>query len=78
MGAGGKRVLPCEAAVRQRVRRGIAAARDLAAGTIIAAADLGWVRPRAGLAPGSEDELIGRRLAVAVPRGAPILPEHCA
>lgn len=78
MGAGGKRVLPCEAAVRQRVRRGIAAARDLDAGTIIAAADLGWVRPRAGLAPGSEDELIGRRLAVAVPRGAPILPEHCA
>ena len=78
MGAGGKRVLPCEAAVRQRVRRGIAAARDLAAGPIIAAADLGWVRPRAGLAPGSEDELIGRRLAVAVPRGAPILPEHCA
>jgi N,N'-diacetyllegionaminate synthase len=78
LGSGGKRVLPCEAAVRERVRRGIAASRDLAPGTVVAASDLTWVRPRAGLAPGREAELIGRRLTVAIPRGAPILPEHCA
>jgi N,N'-diacetyllegionaminate synthase len=78
MGSGGKTVRPCEEAVRERVRRGVAASRDLAAGTVLDLADLTWVRPRAGLAPGQEDRLIGRRLAVAVPNGAPILPEHCA
>lgn len=78
LGSGGKTVLPCEEAVRDRVRRGIAASRDLAAGTVITLADLTWVRPRAGLAPGQEAALIGRRLTVAVPRGAPILPAHCA
>jgi N,N'-diacetyllegionaminate synthase len=77
IGSGGKRVLPCEEAVRERVRRGIAAARDLAPGTVLATADLTWVRPRAGLAPGQEDRLVGKRLTVAVPRGAPILPEYC-
>jgi N,N'-diacetyllegionaminate synthase len=77
IGSGGKRVLPCEEAVRQRVRRGIAAARDLAPGTILTLADLTWVRPRTGLAPGEEDRLIGKRLSVAVPRGAPVLPENC-
>src|SRR6185437_8206854 len=46
IGNGGKRALACEAAVRERVRRGIAAARDLAAGTVLADADLTWVRPR--------------------------------
>ncbi|MBV9523806.1 MAG: N-acetylneuraminate synthase family protein [Alphaproteobacteria bacterium] len=78
LGGGGKRVLPCEAAVLARVRRGIAAARDLPRGTIVSASDLTWVRPRAGLAPGEEAQLIGRRLAIAVPFGAAILPEHFA
>jgi N,N'-diacetyllegionaminate synthase len=78
LGRGGKRVLPCEEAVRERVRRGIAASHDLAPGTILSAADLTWVRPRAGLAPGQEDRLVGRRLVVAVARGAPLLPEQCA
>ncbi len=78
LGTGGKRILACEQAVRERVRRGIAAAHDLAPGTVLGRADLTWVRPRAGLAPGQEDRLIGRRLIVAVSRGAPILPEHCA
>jgi sialic acid synthase SpsE len=78
LGTGGKRVLACEEAVRERVRRGIAAAHDLAPGTVLGPADLTWVRPRAGLAPGQEDRLVGKRLNVAVSRGAPILPEHCA
>jgi N,N'-diacetyllegionaminate synthase len=78
LGTVGKRVRPCEEAVRDRVRRGIAAARDLAAGTVIAATDLTWVRPRSGLPPGQEDQLIGKRLSHAVQHGAPIRPEHCA
>jgi N,N'-diacetyllegionaminate synthase len=77
IGSGGKRILPCEETVRERVRRGIAAARDLAPGTVLAPADLTWVRPRAGLAPGAESRLVGKRLSVAVPHGAPILPENC-
>jgi len=78
LGSGGKRVLPCEEAVRERVRRGIAASRDLAAGTVLSAGDLTWVRPRSGLAPGEEGKLIGKRLAVAVAHGTSILPEQCA
>ncbi len=77
LGAGSKTVRPCEQAVSERVRRGIAASRDLAPGTVLAPADLTWVRPRSGLAPGEEDRLVGKRLAVAIPFGAPILPEHC-
>jgi sialic acid synthase SpsE len=76
LGSGGKRILSCEAAAEKRARRGIAAARDLDPGTIVSAADLIGVRPRAGLAPGAEDLLIGRRLTAAVPRGAAVLPEH--
>jgi N,N'-diacetyllegionaminate synthase len=77
LGSGGKRVMPCEEAVRERVRRGIAAARDIASGTVLGPADLTWVRPRAGLAPGQEAQLVGKRLTVAVSRGAPVLPENC-
>jgi len=76
IGTGGKRVLPCEAKVLSAVRRSVVAARDLGAGAVIAFDDLSWVRPRAGLAPGREGELVGRTLAVDVARGAPILPEH--
>jgi N,N'-diacetyllegionaminate synthase len=78
IGVGGKRVLPCEEAVRERVRRGIAAARDLVPGVVLGHEDIAWVRPRTGLAPGEETRLIGKRLAVAVRRGAPLLPEHFA
>ncbi len=77
LGAGRKTVRPCEEAVSAHVRRGIAASRDLAPGTMLGFADLTWVRPRSGLAPGQEDRLVGKRLAVAIPFGAPILPEHC-
>jgi sialic acid synthase SpsE len=77
LGPGGKRVLACEAAVAQRVRRGVAASCDLAPGTVLAAEHLTWVRPRAGLAPGEEDRLLGRRLKMAVADGAPVLPEQC-
>jgi sialic acid synthase SpsE len=76
IGTGGKRVLPCEANVLTAVRRSVVAARDLGAGAVIAWDDLSWVRPRSGLAPGREGELVGRTLAVDVARGAPILLEH--
>jgi N,N'-diacetyllegionaminate synthase len=77
LGGGGKRVMPCEAAVAQRVRRGVTAARDLAEGTVLGVADLTWVRPRAGLAPGEEEMVIGKRLKAPVAQGEPVLPEIC-
>jgi len=79
LGDGVKRVLDCEQATVGLVRRAIAAGRDLAEGSAIAATDLVWLRPRAqGLAPGSEERLIGRRLRRAVAAGQPILPEDVA
>jgi sialic acid synthase SpsE len=79
LGDGVKRVLDCERATVGLVRRTIAAGRDLAEGSEVAAADLVWLRPRGqGLAPGSEDRLVGRRLRRAVAAGQPILPEDVA
>jgi len=62
LGSWGKLVQPCEAASQTAIRRSIAAARDLKAGTVIAAGDLKWIRPGTGLRPGSEDRLIGAML----------------
>jgi sialic acid synthase SpsE len=52
-----------------KIRRSIVAARDLRAGVILCAEDLTWVRPGDGIAPGKEDQLIGRKLTCAVERG---------
>jgi sialic acid synthase SpsE len=76
VGTGGKRVLDCERAALQPVRRSIVAARDLAAGERLGWADFAWVRPRNGLPPGAEERLVGGTLAVDIGRGTPILPEH--
>ena len=76
LGTGVKRVMPAEEPSLLAARRAIMAARDLAPGTVIDKADLTWLRPRRGLAPGRETELVGRTLATTVRRGEPILPEH--
>ena len=76
LGTGIKRVMPVEEPALVAARRSIMAARDLPAGTRIAASDLTWLRPRAGLRPGEEATLVGRQLAIAVRGGEPILPEQ--
>jgi N,N'-diacetyllegionaminate synthase len=76
LGTGIKRVMPVEGAALRAARRSIMAARDLPSGTVIEAADLTWLRPRIGFAPGQEAELVGRKLTTAVRRGEPILPEQ--
>jgi N,N'-diacetyllegionaminate synthase len=78
LGTGTKRVMPVEEPALLSARRSIMAARDLPAGTKLAQADLTWLRPREGLAPGREAELIGRRLTTAVQGGYPILPSELA
>lgn len=62
LGTFGKSIQPCEAASRTAIRRSIVAARDLKAGAVLAMADLKWIRPGDGLRPGSEEQIIGRRL----------------
>jgi len=75
VGERAKAVQPEEKANEQAVRRSIVAAGDLAAGHVIELGDLTWMRPRDGLAPGQEDELVGRSLRRAVAHGESILVE---
>lgn len=77
-GSATKEVQPAEEQLHDAVRRAIVAARDLPAGSTLAAADLTWMRPRDGLAPGNEAALLGRRLAQARARGEAIREEHLA
>jgi N,N'-diacetyllegionaminate synthase len=67
-GAGAKDDGVADRAAAQAVRRSIVAARDLEAGTLIAAADLDYVRPGSGLSPSRAGEVIGRRLRTALRR----------
>ena len=76
LGTGEKRLMAAEEGGLRNVRRAIMAARDLAAGTVLAKSDLTFLRPRVGLAPDKQATLIGRRVSVAVRRGEPILPEY--
>jgi N-acetylneuraminate synthase/N,N'-diacetyllegionaminate synthase len=78
IGDGVKRIMPAEEPSLRGARRSIMAARDLPAGTVLAKSDLTWLRPRTGLPPGKERELIGQRLAKGIRRGEPVLPEHLA
>jgi N,N'-diacetyllegionaminate synthase len=52
----------CEEPIAKAARRSIVAARELAAGHRIAAADLTWMRPAGGLRPGEEARLVGKTL----------------
>jgi sialic acid synthase SpsE len=70
LGDGRKVAQPSEMENRASVRKSIAAARDLPAGTVLAAADLTMLRPGAGLAPALAPQLTGRRLRDAVSAGA--------
>jgi sialic acid synthase SpsE len=66
----------CERASATAVRRSLAARRDLAAGHILAAEDLSWLRPGTGIAVGDEPRVIGRTLRSAVVAGELLAPEH--
>jgi len=61
MGTGEKIAQQIEEGMRDVVRRSIAAAKDLPAGSTIQMEDLIWLRPgTGGFAPGSESELLGK------------------
>lgn len=65
----------CELACEGAMRRSIAAARDLKAGTVLALSDLTWARPGTGLAPGQEPLLVGARLRRDCPLGVQIVQD---
>jgi N,N'-diacetyllegionaminate synthase len=67
-GSGTKDALIADRDSARAVRRSIVAARDLPAGTILAAGDLDYVRPGTGLSPVLAAGLLGRRLLRALHR----------
>ncbi|MEA2359006.1 MAG: hypothetical protein QOI62_2266 [Solirubrobacteraceae bacterium] len=58
-----------EQPARDNARRSIVLQRDLPAGSVLAAADLGFKRPGTGFPPHELDRVVGRRLAADRPRG---------
>ena len=76
IGDGEKRVLQVEAANRDTVRRSLAAARDMAAGEVIDADGVTWLRPGTGLPPDQESILIGRRLMRPIAGGELFTAAH--
>ncbi len=74
MGKGEKVPQACEESLRTAVRRSIAAGRDLAQGTVLGAADITWVRPGGGFAPGEEDIVLGKTLRRTLRQGEQFAP----
>jgi N,N'-diacetyllegionaminate synthase len=72
LGDGVKRVMPCEADVRNAVRKFLVAARDLEAGIRLKAEDVIAKRLPGGVAPHLADVVVGARLTRAVKADAAI------
>ncbi len=70
MGSGDKVPVEAERAIAAVARRSLHWARSLAAGSIVAEADLVALRPGIGLAPGRSADLVGRTVRRAVAAGA--------
>jgi sialic acid synthase SpsE len=75
LGDGAIGMAECEKSEAALIRRSIAAARDLPAGTVISADDIMWVRPGTGLPPGRERDVVGCRLRTAMSAGDLFGPE---
>jgi N-acetylneuraminate synthase/N,N'-diacetyllegionaminate synthase len=70
LGTKSKQPALCEREITSAIRKGLVAARDLRAGTVLSAADLMFARPATEFAAVEMPSLIGRRLSVDLPRGA--------
>lgn len=78
LGTGEKILQEGEMPTAAAARRSIVARAALPAGHLLAAADLDWLRPGGGLAPGQESLILGRCLTQAVARGEMIKPDMVA
>lgn len=70
LGDGNKGEQIADRTMAQAVRRSIVAAHDLAAGTVLCAEDLDFVRPGGGIAPPELAGVLGKTLGRALPRHA--------
>ncbi len=75
LGDGVKAPRGSELDTRRVARRGLKAARDMGAGTVLRLEDIAVLRPETGIAPHLIDDLPGRTLRHPLSEGAPILPE---
>ena len=66
IGDGVKRVLDCEDAPLRKMGKKLVAARDLPAGTVLTREDVALKSPRGGLPPYELDNILGRKLKVAL------------
>jgi len=76
LGSSEKNCVECEESVKKSVQRSIAARIDLDKGVRLQWNHLSWVRPGNGLAPGREQEIIGRVVRRPISRGQLILPQN--
>lgn len=74
LGTGHKVAQASELASMNAVRRSIVSVADLPKGKVLALPDITWVRPAGGLPPGSESQILNRRLRDDVPAGTPLTP----
>jgi sialic acid synthase SpsE len=75
LGSGRKEPQPSEEAGQTALRRSVAAARDLPAGTTVTWDDITWLRPGGGIPPGREAMVLGRTLAGPIRQGQPLTLE---
>lgn len=69
LGDGVKRPAVSEANVASVARRSLVAARDIAPGEVLGAAEIDALRPAGGLPPSAHSKLLGRRARAAIPAG---------
>jgi N-acetylneuraminate synthase/N,N'-diacetyllegionaminate synthase len=76
LGAVGKVPQPCELGLRDAIRKGIVAARDLAEGVVLKDEDLMFARPATEIPAGEVGSVVGRRLTAPLHRGEQLLRRH--
>lgn len=73
-GTRGKFPNPGELEIREAIRKGVTAAKDLAAGHILGADDLMYSRPATGIPSGQIGQIVGLTLSRPISSGSPIQP----
>ena len=69
LGEDGKHIQPAEEPLRQVIRKGVVAARDLSAGSVLQESDLMFARPATEFSASERPSLVGRKLLKDLKRG---------
>jgi N-acetylneuraminate synthase len=78
LGDGIKRPAASETAVAGVIRKGLVAARDIAAGAALGAEDVAILRPATGLPPSERERVLGKKARAAISAGTPLTYELLA